>query len=184
MTNLRVKLDNITSLCELNQLINSGKQVRIGHSFMGTKIFEVEGFEGSLSLLVLWRNYNHHIKNPALLSLKDRVHAINVANTLRKIEKQTPSIKTPTGLFGMIYKVGVFLRQLFVSDGHIYNSFDPPKNNDRMLEFTSEEYMNTVFDLAFKLSPDTNSHSHPLIKVENQKYYVNEETLRRLAEIA
>ncbi len=180
MESLETRLDSITTLAEFNTLI--GNEVRTGHSFMGKRIVHVRGSKGFLPLMSLWSKYIALTeKNSEPLTLQDRVTGIDVKSALNKIENQESTIKAPTGLFGMIYKIGVYLRQFIFKDGNTYDSCYRPDNNDKLLGFTYDEYTNVIGNAPYTLEFDSELEQKSKFEIKQSTFLVNEKTLRDLA---
>lgn len=180
MESLETKLDNIKTLTEFNDLINSEKTFSTGRSFMGARIVQVEDSNDSVPLIKLWNTFTKHTKTDAPLTLKDRVIAMGVADKIREIEGQDESIKMPDGLFGTIYKIGVFIRKLLISDP-CYDCYGTPDNNNYLLKFTHESYEQVTGQKPITIEYDENLDPKSHINIENKTVYMTETALRQFA---
>ena len=180
MESLKTRLENIKTLTEFNNLIDN--EVRTGHSFMGERIVQVGNSKDSLPLMSLWNKYTALTeKNSEPLSLNDRIIGLEVANKLRIIESQKSSIESPKGLFGMIYKIGVYLRQFIIPDENRYDSFYRPSINDKLLGFTYDEYVNILGNAPYTLEFHSELEQRSKFKIKQTTFLINEKTLRNLA---
>lgn len=171
MNSLHTTLSQIKNHEDLFKLFENLDRITVERTIFGGRKVTIDNYNGSLSFIKIMDRYNE-LNIPSIKShtdydneqkinvLNDRIYAIEFRTKIQELQKESPEYKIPEGLFGLISKVFLLSRKIFIPD-------DNSTIEDHKLLYCSPmEFTFEQFKQLFGIDAET--------KINEDKDYFNE----------